>query len=294
MDAAELEENWQRACRANPLINRFVEPHDAHGLVGHVLARVRGGAQPPNPILAGLAMGFASSDYETLGEARYLQLAMLVTEAAKDPDADPRAALEVLIVLGQATVGVLLDAWRGEAEVDELTRLGNRRKRDASIAAYVAVGQRFAYASIDADGLKQVNDTLGHEAGDDFLRILGEELGRTAQEADGEAFRYAGDEFGIIIPIKEGEPDLAELLVGAEARLSASVTRFSAGSAIWPEDGTLPTAVIALADQRMFVTKAAKKQAAASAANGNDTTTADSDGEAETPESNAPDGAPAQ
>src|SRR5690349_1926826 len=71
MDAAELDENWKRACRGNNLINRFPEPQDANGLVGAVLNQIDGTSTTPDTILRGLAMGFSSSDYEVSGEARY-------------------------------------------------------------------------------------------------------------------------------------------------------------------------------------------------------------------------------
>ncbi|WP_341946722.1 GGDEF domain-containing protein [Microbacterium sp. LWH11-1.2] len=259
MDAVELEENWKRACRTDELTRRFPEPVDQLGLVQHVLNRVRGGGQPPDPIVVGAATGFASSDYESSGEARYLQLAMLVKEAAKDASADHRAAIDILALVGQAAVGLLVSTWRGEAEVDELTRLGNRRKMEALVGAFVIAGTRFAYASIDADGLKQINDNEGHAAGDDFLRDLGEELRRSALEVSGQAFRYGGDEFGVVVALQAEDDVLSQVIVDAQGRFATSGRSFSAGIAIWPDVDDDHTSVIGTADRRMYDQKQAKK-----------------------------------
>lgn len=259
MDAVELEENWKRACRTDELTRRFPEPVDQLGLVQHVLNRVRGGGQPPDPIVVGAATGFASSDYESSGEARYIQLAMLVKEAAKDPAADHRAAIDILVLVGQAAVGLLVSTWRGEAEVDELTRLGNRRKMEALVGAFVLSGTRFAYASIDADGLKQINDSDGHAAGDDFLRGLGEELHRSALEVSGHAFRYGGDEFGVVVPLQTDDETLTRAISDAQDRFAASGRSFSAGIATWPDLDDDYISVIGAADRRMYAQKEEKK-----------------------------------
>lgn len=263
MDAAELDENWKRACRGNNLINRFPEPQDANGLVEAVLGQIRGITTTPDMILRGLAMGFSSSDYEVSGEARYLQLALLVTEATKAPDADPRVALDVLTVLGQAAMSVLIETWRGEAEVDRLTRLGNRRKMEAVVAAHSKAGTRFVYASIDADGLKAINDSQGHHAGDQLLRTLGDTLEREIQPIPGAAFRYGGDEFGVVAVEESPSGVLGEALQRADDKLAALGYAFSAGVAAWPDDDDDAATVIDIADRRMYDIKRAKKEARA-------------------------------
>ena len=260
MDAGELDENWKRACRSDELARRFPEPRDSVGLVGHVLSRVRGGNQPPDPILSGAAAGFASSEYEVSGEAKYVQLAMLVMEAAKDPGADHRAALHVLSVIGQAAASLLVNTWRGEAEIDDLTQLGNRRKMEAVVGALVAGRTRFAYASIDADGLKRINDIHGHVAGDAFLRELGQELAHHMADASGQAFRYGGDEFGVLLALPDDGPEgLTDLMVAVQARMEATGRSFSVGIAVWPTEDSDPSTIIGVADRRMYDQKQAKK-----------------------------------
>lgn len=259
MEYDELIENWKRACRGNELTRRYPEPQDQSNLGGHVLARVRGEPLPPDTIVVGAANGFASSDYQVSGEAKYLQLAMLVKEASRDQRADHRAALEVLSLIGQATVSLLLTTWRGEAEVDGLTRLGNRRKMETLVTSLSEQRTRFAYASIDADGLKKINDTHGHEAGDAFLRDLGEELQRTATEISAEAFRYGGDEFGVVLELGSGSEALSVALSAAQERLASRGYHFSAGVAVWPDTDPDTSSVIQTADRNMYEQKRNRK-----------------------------------
>lgn len=259
MEYDELIENWKRACRGHELTRRYPEPQDQSSLVAHVLGRVRGEPQPPDTIVVGAASGFASSDYQVSGEAKYLQLAMLVKEASRDERADHRAALEVLSLIGHASVSLLLSTWRGEAEVDGLTRLGNRRKMEALVTSLAVEQSRFAYASIDADGLKRINDTKGHDAGDTFLRDLGEELQRTATEISAEAFRYGGDEFGVVVKLGSEPETLSSALVNAQERLSQIGYFFSVGVATWPDDDRDYSTVIQTADRRMYEQKQERK-----------------------------------
>ncbi|MBB5365814.1 GGDEF domain-containing protein [Deinococcus humi] len=86
------------------------------------------------------------------------------------------------------------------AHRDPLTGLLNRRAlaRDLE-AATAASGAEGQLAVIDVDGLKEVNDRLGHAAGDDLLRRFAE--GFTEQAgAFGQVYRISGDEFALLLP----------------------------------------------------------------------------------------------
>lgn len=122
------------------------------------------------------------------------------------------------------------------AHRDPLTGLLNRRAlaRDleAAVAASGPVGQ---LAVIDVDGLKEVNDRLGHAAGDDLLRRFAQGFAEGVR-APGQVYRISGDEFALLLP-----DDLppAEALVGAVtdgvrahypgAAASVGATRWRAG-----------------------------------------------------------------
>lgn len=87
------------------------------------------------------------------------------------------------------------------ADTDALTGLMNRRGWDTIVAdaqtRIAAFGDLVALAVIDLDGLKAVNDTAGHEAGDELLRRAGQALASVAGPDDRLA-RYGGDEFTVL------------------------------------------------------------------------------------------------
>jgi diguanylate cyclase (GGDEF)-like protein/PAS domain S-box-containing protein len=88
------------------------------------------------------------------------------------------------------------------ADHDSLTGLFNRRRFFHELDAYLAWSERHGDAGavllLDVDGLKQVNDTLGHEAGDDLLRHVAEVLRGRVRETDAVA-RLGGDEFVVLL-----------------------------------------------------------------------------------------------
>ncbi|HBZ96722.1 MAG TPA: diguanylate cyclase, partial [Phycisphaerales bacterium] len=84
-----------------------------------------------------------------------------------------------------------------------LTGLSNRRWLNLMLEGRWAEAQRhdlsMAFIMIDLDGFKQLNDRLGHQRGDDLLRVVGEVIERNCREID-VAARYGGDEFCILMP----------------------------------------------------------------------------------------------
>jgi diguanylate cyclase (GGDEF)-like protein len=88
------------------------------------------------------------------------------------------------------------------ATIDDLTGLANRRGFDAIAAHTIAMCRRVDRPAtlllFDLDGFKQINDTLGHEAGDDVLRRFGKELLATFRDSDVVA-RRGGDEFCVML-----------------------------------------------------------------------------------------------
>lgn len=86
---------------------------------------------------------------------------------------------------------------------DVLTGLLNRRELGAmfeqALAEWVELGQRTAVMLIDVDDFKQINDHIGHAAGDDVLEAVAAGI-RAGLRDDGTAFRYGGDEFLVLLP----------------------------------------------------------------------------------------------
>ena len=122
------------------------------------------------------------------------------------------AAALVLVVALVQTVAAM--AFR-----DPLTGLPGRRALDEALAALIG---RYAIAVVDLDHFKAVNDTHGHEVGDQVLRMVASKA--AAVGGGGRAFRCGGEEFAVLFPGKsagEALPHLEELRRAvAEARFT--------------------------------------------------------------------------
>ena len=87
------------------------------------------------------------------------------------------------------------------AHLDPLTQLPNRRAFDEAFLRAVdgcRQGGAFSLILCDVDAFKEINDTFGHEAGDELLRAIGEVISEAVRKPDA-AFRWAGDEFAVIL-----------------------------------------------------------------------------------------------
>ena len=84
------------------------------------------------------------------------------------------------------------------ANHDALTGLANRRALEETLSQELADGQMLAVCFMDLDGFKQVNDTQGHDAGDEVLRVVAARLTAHARAGDCVA-RLGGDEFVVLL-----------------------------------------------------------------------------------------------
>jgi diguanylate cyclase (GGDEF)-like protein len=142
---------------------------------------------------------------------------------------------------------------------DALTGVMNRRAFEADIARelgrVVRHGGRFSLGMLDLDGLKAINDTLGHVAGDARLQALGTAL-RTTTRREDSAYRFGGDEFAVLLP--GASADQARRVIARVGR-AAGPARFSWGVATCPADGTTVEALIGVADARLYRRRAAAR-----------------------------------
>jgi diguanylate cyclase (GGDEF)-like protein len=104
------------------------------------------------------------------------------------------------------------------ARVDPLTGLSSRRRGAEELATLTARGGAFGVLVVDVDHFKEVNDTLGHAAGDDVLVEVAARLRAGVREGDVVA-RWGGEEFLVLLP---GAPDADRVRLAAE-RLRAAV-----------------------------------------------------------------------
>jgi diguanylate cyclase (GGDEF)-like protein len=139
-----------------------------------------------------------------------------------------------------------LEAMRS-ATTDPLTGLGNRRRFEDRLEGELRRGRRLSVCLLDLDGLKQVNDTLGHQEGDRALRTVAERL-----DAGGEAFRIGGDEFALLlvgVEAEEARPLVEALLV--DLALDGRPLRVSGGIAS-DRDADMVHELVELADEALY------------------------------------------
>ena len=131
---------------------------------------------------------------------------LLVDHFSRVSDLAAVLAFATLVVAGVRlwlTLGAhmsLLGTSRGEANTDELTGLGNRRRLVNDLEAglhQVEPDRPLLLVLFDLNGFKAYNDTYGHPAGDELLARLGRALA-LAVEGHGRAYRMGGDEFCVL------------------------------------------------------------------------------------------------
>lgn len=101
---------------------------------------------------------------------------------------------------GLAMIVAVIETSYSMAYLDELTQLPSRR---ALNEALLKLPENFTVAMLDVDHFKKFNDTFGHEAGDQALRMVASRLARIA--GGGKAYRYGGEEFAILFPSRPAE-----------------------------------------------------------------------------------------
>ncbi|WP_020679303.1 putative bifunctional diguanylate cyclase/phosphodiesterase [Marinobacterium rhizophilum] len=152
------------------------------------------------------------------------------------------------------------------ANFDPLTNLPNRRlfhdRLEQEIRKAHRAKGRLALLFLDLDNFKDINDTLGHEVGDQLLQEAARRLGDCVRDSDTVA-RLGGDEFIIILSDLDGSANIAGIsqailktlsnpfeLDGREAFVSASI-----GITFYPDDAGDVNALLKNADQAMYVAK---------------------------------------
>lgn len=153
-----------------------------------------------------------------------------------------------------------------QANFDSLTGLANRalfqQRLQHSVARAKRTNGKLALMFIDLDGFKSVNDTLGHDAGDQVLRLVADQLRRSIRQSEAAA-RLGGDEFTVLLdPVEDAMTPavVAKRILdsfqsplsisGREVRVTPSI-----GIALYPDQADEADTLLRYADAAMFRAK---------------------------------------
>ena len=148
---------------------------------------------------------------------------------------------------------------------DALTGLANRKQFTDRVRQALASLQRsnkvLAVVYLDLNGFKQINDTLGHEAGDRALQIVAQRLQHTVRKCDTVA-RIGGDEFALLLEDAGEQGDVEYAVMRLQEALSIPMEEFrdfpirgSFGVALAPHHASETEALLLMADKAMYDAK---------------------------------------
>lgn len=148
------------------------------------------------------------------------------------------------------------------AYADELTGLYNRRFCLENLEKFIKEGTEFTFCMIDLDGLKYANDNFGHDAGDEYLRTVSQQLLQSSRSSD-LICRIGGDEFAALFPncksqvILDKMEHLDHALADKSERFPMSISYgvvYVSG-----KEALSVKSLMVQADERMYVLKNIKK-----------------------------------
>lgn len=202
------------------------------------------------------------------------QVAGILKVGAGNPSAPyTREDMRLLDVLGNlASLAmdncILFNQVRDNALRDHLTGLYTHKSFQDQMEAAVLEASRYrqplSFILVDVDHFKSINDTYGHQAGDEILQGVAHVLHRNVREIDILA-RYGGEEFGILLLqtphdkamalAEQARADLAEQGFDLGGKVISVTASF--GVSTFPEDATSGQQLIREADQRLYKAKGA-------------------------------------
>jgi diguanylate cyclase (GGDEF)-like protein len=148
------------------------------------------------------------------------------------------------------------------ARYDQLTDLPNRNLLYERLGEMLVAQMPFCLILMDLDGFKEINDTIGHQAGDSLLQQVGRRLQGTVRNGDTVA-RLGGDEFGCLLSGVDRDRVIGaarEILKAFEPSFAVGdielIVNTSIGIALFPEHGADKDALMRYADIAMYLAKA--------------------------------------
>jgi diguanylate cyclase (GGDEF)-like protein/excisionase family DNA binding protein len=164
-----------------------------------------------------------------------------------------------------------------EAQTDQVTGLLNAGTFRSWLDQPSRPDDYFGLLMLDLDNFKDVNETMGHEAGTELLRRIARIITDASRDSD-RVFRYGGDEFAVIVPtpdpsgamaVAQRIRDALRALTGDWARQDGRpVVSASIGVATYPADGATNADILLAADRACFVAKRRGRDLIATAAEG--------------------------
>ena len=157
------------------------------------------------------------------------------------------------------------------AYFDPLTGLANRTCYQDRIQSMIKKSryrnEKFAFLFLDLDGFKDINDSMGHDLGDQLLKVIAKRLQEVIRDIDFAA-RLGGDEFCILLSDASQDGLVAEVANRCLQKVNIPLflnnqkikPRVSIGIAIYPQDGSNEVDLMKAADTAMYAAKQAGKQ----------------------------------
>ena len=167
--------------------------------------------------------------------------------------------LKLAMLKGVSILQTQIGQLRHDAQTDPLTGAHNRRSLNGLLNQLMLKQIPFAILEIDIDFFKRVNDTFGHDKGDEALKILTDIIKKLSRKDDVVA-RIGGEEFVLILPNEDSESafKIAERLRTTVASTNMDVIGFitiSVGIATWPEHSNDIDQVYKYADKALYYAK---------------------------------------
>ena len=265
-EAEDLADDWRQLCEWDPEL-----PPDADPPVpGPVIAALADALRRPQPLGWGTdpKIAEAMDDFtERAGPLAIVELVCLREAISRRlrgrlpvAEADETwSRLQMTMDRAMARAARRAFAQLEQAAcVDALTGILNRRSFERDIRRELGRAPRqgggFCLVMLDLDGLKHINDTLGHNAGDARLRALAAAV-RSAIRKEDSAYRVGGDEFAVLLP--GATPEQADMVMDRVA--AASAAPFTYGVAAYPIEGITLEALVDSADKQLYARRAGRR-----------------------------------